>query len=144
MRKGVIPITSMAATSMIAAVFSFQRASLNSKYASCSTGPMMTLPMARKMYTAVTTMEAVAAIVATLCRVPPFSQLPINTIISATKPLKPGRPKEVRPAIINTVEINGMVLSKPPILSTMRVWVRSYTMPITAKKSAVIKPCDTI
>jgi len=39
---------------------------------------------------------------------------------------------------------NGIAFVRPPSSSTFRVWVRSYNIPIAAKKSAVIRPCDTI
>ena len=74
----------------------------------------MVLPVARNIYTAVTTIDAADITVAARYTPSGFCQEPINTVISATNPLNPGSPKEHKPAITNTVEIKGMTFNKPP------------------------------
>ena len=51
------------------------------------------------MYTAVITMDVQAMIVNTRWKVSVSWNAPTNTVISATNPLNPGRPREARPAI---------------------------------------------
>jgi len=112
-----IPVTRIAAAN-----FSFQVASVRPVYA-LLIGPMIVLPVALKIYTAVTTIDAQARIVANRYRVSGFCQEPMNTVISATNPLKPGNPKEHKPAITNMVEIKGITFNSPPNWATILVCV---------------------
>jgi hypothetical protein len=43
-----------------------------------------------------------------------FATAPMNTVISATNPEKPGKPSEHNPATTNTVEMKGIIFMMPP------------------------------
>src|SRR6476620_2558398 len=101
---------------------------------------MIVCATALKIYTAITTIDEHDKIVAIRYKVSAFCHEPMNTVTSATKPLNPGNPKEHKPASTNTVEINGITFSKPPSCAVHLVCVRSYIIPIAAKKRAVINP----
>jgi hypothetical protein len=55
---------------------------------------MIVCPVARRIYTAVITIDAQANIVARRYMPPGCCQEPMKTVISATKPLRPGSPSE--------------------------------------------------
>jgi len=86
------------------------------------------------------TIEAQANIVARRYISPARCQEPMKTVISATKPLRPGSPNEHKPASTNMVDTNGIIFINPPSRSTSLVCVRSYIIPMAAKKRAVITP----
>src|SRR5229473_813744 len=66
---------------------------------------------------------------------------PINVVNSATKPARPGRPSDARPANMNNVAMNGMRAARPLIAPTSRVWVRSYTKPTMLNSRPLYWPC---
>ena len=108
-QNGAIPIARIQTIRVTEASRSFQDASLKVKNSLFLIGPMPVEPVARNMFTTATTFQKV-----TMLKVSGFCHEPMNTVISAANPLKPGRPNEQSPAITNTVIINGIVFSKPP------------------------------
>ena len=72
------------------------------------------------------------------------SNAPTNIVISATKPLNPGRPRLASPAITYPTARNGIIFMRPRIWRMSRVCVRPYIIPMRAKNSAVMSPCDSI
>ena len=75
---------------------------------------MMALPAALRIYTAVITILAQEAMVAMRYQVSACCQLPMKMVISDTNPLKPGSPREHKPAITNMDEMKGMIFNRPP------------------------------
>lgn len=65
---------------------------------------------------------------------------PRNAINSATKPDRPGRPKEAIPETSKIPEINGIDFANPPSSSSRVVCVRSKIAPTSKNMSAEIKP----
>ena len=68
----------------------------------------------------------------------------MKVVNSATKPARPGRPSDARPATKNTVAMNGMRAANPPIMPTSRVCVRSYTRPTMLNSSPLYRPWATM
>ena len=56
-------------------------------------------------------------------KVSAFSKEPTNTVISATKPEKAGKPRFAKPATTYPTLKNGMIFIKPPNLRMSRVCV---------------------
>ena len=69
---------------------------------------------------------------------------PTKTVISAMKPLNPGSPRLASPAMTYPTARNGIIFIRPRIWRMSRVWVRPYIIPMSAKKSAVMSPCESI
>ena len=74
-------------------------------------------------------------------------QSPMATEISATKPLKPGRPIDAAVASVNAIAAPGRVRHRSNSRSAVRsrVWVRSYTTrPAIPKSSPAMMPWEII